>query len=227
MLHAISQLAEDLDAPKRRKRKPSPPKNNPISAILAEAGVSYTHENSEVIGSSKVEAQISKRALESTQDISTADKKAFDEEVEDRLQYKFRPPLDVRKRQFCTAAKILGFKNVLEFALVVESWTQEQRRKALARFYRMRIEGKDRIAEEEEEKEEKEHIDDVDDVDEVESIPESVEDAFETQLRNESPLTQTSVEKEIEDESWKVTGTTIVLSDGGGGGDDDDDDDEL
>jgi SNF2 family DNA or RNA helicase len=222
VLHAISHLAGDLDPPKKRKKKQSSPKNNPVTAILAEAGVSYTHENSEVIGTSKMEAQISKRALESTQDTSTGDKKAFDEEVEDRLQYKFRPPLDVRKRQFCTAAKILGFKDVLEFALVVESWTQEQRRKALERFYRMRIEGKDRIAEEDEE-EEKAHEANSKDAGGVEiaaaDCPKTIENSVEEQICSEIGETQMQVKKEVEEKTWKVAGTTIVLSD--------DDDDEL
>ncbi|RMD40341.1 hypothetical protein DV735_g4775, partial [Chaetothyriales sp. CBS 134920] len=37
-------------------------KHDPIQAILASVGVAYTHENSEVIGSSKVEAHLSKQA---------------------------------------------------------------------------------------------------------------------------------------------------------------------
>lgn len=39
-------------------------KHDPVQAILAGAGVQYTHENSEVIGSSRVEARLSKRAEE-------------------------------------------------------------------------------------------------------------------------------------------------------------------
>ncbi|KAI9846813.1 MAG: hypothetical protein M1838_001136 [Thelocarpon superellum] len=39
-------------------------KTDAIQAILASAGISYTHENSEVIGTSRVEAQLSKRATE-------------------------------------------------------------------------------------------------------------------------------------------------------------------
>ena len=37
-------------------------KADPVSSILAHAGVTYTHENSEVIGSSRVEASLSRRA---------------------------------------------------------------------------------------------------------------------------------------------------------------------
>ena len=138
---------------KRRKRKTAPaPGESAVAAILAEAGVSYTHENSEVIGSSKVEAQISKRAVESTEgDASAAggagagQQKAFDDQGHDDLEYRFHPPLDVRKRQFVTAAKTFGFADPLQFALAVEGLTQKQRRNVLERFYQMRIDGKERI----------------------------------------------------------------------------------
>lgn len=39
-------------------------KTDPVLAILATAGVEYTHENSEVVGSSRVEASLSRRAQE-------------------------------------------------------------------------------------------------------------------------------------------------------------------
>ena len=37
-------------------------------------------------------------------------------------------------------AKTFGFESATEFALVVEGWTQEQRRNCLDKFYRMRRE---------------------------------------------------------------------------------------
>ncbi|KAF4629959.1 hypothetical protein G7Y89_g8187 [Cudoniella acicularis] len=67
---AMSQLAaliadgEDLET---KKAKPKP-KTDAIQAILASAGVEYTHENSEVIGSSRVEAELSRRAEEAGND---------------------------------------------------------------------------------------------------------------------------------------------------------------
>lgn len=116
--------------------------HNPVSAILAEAGISYTHENSEVIGTSKVEAQISKRAIETTKDADMGDVVAFGSQGisgERFLEgYRFNPPIDIMRRQFCTMAKIFGIEDVREFALVVEGWTQKQRREALDKFYKMR-----------------------------------------------------------------------------------------
>jgi hypothetical protein len=44
------------------------------------------------------------------------------------------------KRQFCSMAKRYGFRDAVEFALVVESMTQEQRRRVLYRWYRERRE---------------------------------------------------------------------------------------
>jgi hypothetical protein len=150
IFQAVSQIAgEDIGRPctKKKPKAVIASKNNAISAILAEAGVSYTHENSEVIGTSKTEAQISRRAVESTtlSDFQAGGMKAFEPSGVGELQYKFQPPVDVRIRQFCTAAKMFGFDDIRDFALVVEGWSQEQRRVALERFYRMRIEGKEKI----------------------------------------------------------------------------------
>ncbi|KAI5292728.1 hypothetical protein KEM56_006219, partial [Ascosphaera pollenicola] len=55
-----------------------------------------------------------------------------------RMHYKFNPPEDVKRRQFCSMAREFGFQNATDFALVVESWTQEQRRNCLDTFYRRR-----------------------------------------------------------------------------------------
>lgn len=78
---AISQLAAIIlgdDAPRRNKKKAAGAtdskavkKHDPVQAILASVGVQYTHENSEVIGSSKVEARLSKRAEEATEEGET------------------------------------------------------------------------------------------------------------------------------------------------------------
>ncbi|KAK4229605.1 switch 2 [Podospora fimiseda] len=147
---------EDLfsDSAKRNPHKKNP-QSDAIAAILASAGVEYTHENSEVIGTSKVEAQLSRKAelaaasaLDS-QNIEGnsalfADNSAFpdgeddDDEGKWRAHYKFNPPRSVMMRQFCTMAKEFGFSSATDFALVVESWTQEQRRNCLDGFYRKR-----------------------------------------------------------------------------------------
>ncbi|CAZ86010.1 unnamed protein product [Tuber melanosporum] len=130
--NAISQLAAIAKGEQAIKKRKA---HNPVAAILAEAGISYTHENSEVIGTSKVEAQISKRAVETTNDANTGDLVAFDG---GSTRYKFHPPVHIMKRQFCTMAKMFCFDDVREFALVVEGWTQKQRRDALDKFYKMR-----------------------------------------------------------------------------------------
>ncbi|KAK3392058.1 P-loop containing nucleoside triphosphate hydrolase protein [Sordaria brevicollis] len=153
-----------LEASKSKK-----PKSDAIAAILASAGVEYTHENSEVIGTSKVEQQLSRRAelaanaadsqlfpgvhktlFADSQESSDDNDDDEDEDEEDlngpaapkkkmlRMHYKFNPPEAVRRRQFCSMAKEFGFQNATDFALVVESWTQEQRRNCLDTFYRRR-----------------------------------------------------------------------------------------
>lgn len=146
---AMSQLAALVkgEGDKATKKKASK-KSDPVQAILAGAGVEYTHENSEVIGSSRVEARLSKRAEEAGNDIDLAEQYVFgrsqDEAVtrngEDQIQYRYHPPQDVMKRQFCTMAKTFGFSDATEFALVVEGWTQAQRRDCLEKFYRLRRE---------------------------------------------------------------------------------------
>jgi DNA excision repair protein ERCC-6-like 2 len=79
---AMSQVAEEIakgsnlneDATwKGRKAN----KTDPIAAILAGAGVQYTHENSEVVGSSKIEAGLSRNALEEQNDVGLIDKPVF------------------------------------------------------------------------------------------------------------------------------------------------------
>jgi hypothetical protein len=146
---AMSQLAALIaegESPASKKKLKARPKTDAVQAILASAGVQYTHENSEVVGSSKVEARLSRRAEETGNDASVANEVLFCEsqEVEiinpDVIQYMYHPPKDVIKRQFCTMAKTFGFDNATDFALVVEGWTQEQRRNCLDAFYRKRKE---------------------------------------------------------------------------------------
>lgn len=171
-------------------------KSDPVQAILANAGVEYTHENSEVVGSSKVEASLSRRAQEAGNDLDLGDRKIFansqsqprvkrrrlhlhthtsnnnnnnnnnddnnnninnnnnDDDNDDGIidvdavsssesdngdvEWRYHPPHDVMKRQLCTMAQTFGFADAVEFALVVEGWTQAQRRECLDRFYRGR-----------------------------------------------------------------------------------------
>ena len=162
---AMSQLAalvvesgEESAGTKKSRKISNTKKSDPVQAILAQAGVEYTHENSEVIGSSKVEAHLSRRAEETGNEIGMAERQVFpntlenmppvqqDAEDSDDLehgvprQWRYHPPQDVMKRQFCTMAKTFGFADATEFALVVEGWTQAQRRNCLDKFYRIRRE---------------------------------------------------------------------------------------
>lgn len=125
-----------------------------IQAILSSAGVRYTHDNQEVIGSSKVEEQLSRRA-ELVQDADWGDlegqsalfaeEKATDAFIEGHdgaesgFTPDFKPPEDVKQRQFCSMAKSFGFDSVTEFALLVEQMTQQERRDALDSFYKRRV----------------------------------------------------------------------------------------
>lgn len=149
----MSQLAELLTAENKEDlldSKSKKPKTDAVAAILSSAGVEYTHENSEVIGSSKVEAQLSKRAEMAVADDSQcaegnsalfADTQASAVEnagETKRFRFEYNPPADVMKRQFCSMAKEFGFLSATDFALVAENWTTEQRRNCLDVFYKGR-----------------------------------------------------------------------------------------
>jgi SNF2 family DNA or RNA helicase len=126
-------------------------KHDPVQAILAGAGVEYTHLNNEVIGSSKVEERLSRRAEQANDlqadiqvfqnsGVSNSQGNNFKMRKDDgqTIQFKFNPPQDVRRRQFCSMARRFGFPNATEFAFVVESMTQAQRRACLERWYKER-----------------------------------------------------------------------------------------
>lgn len=142
---AISQLAALLtEGDSIKAKKSSRPKTDAIQAILAAAGVEYTHENSEVIGPSKVEAHLSRRAEETGNDVGLGEERFFADSQPrpepGQIAYEFHPPEEVMMRQFCTMANEFGFANSTEFALVVEGWTQKQRTDCLERFYMKRKE---------------------------------------------------------------------------------------
>ncbi|KAK6607593.1 DNA excision repair protein [Botrytis cinerea] len=132
--------------------------NGAMTAILASAGVEYTHENSEVVGSSKVEERLSRRAEETGGEIGYGEELLFGpisrQAGNGNIRYEFHPPEDVMKRQFCTMAKTFGFSSATEFAFVVEGWTQKQRTDCLERFYLKR---RERLEELDKEKAEKEN----------------------------------------------------------------------
>lgn len=156
---AINMLAaEIIDEPAQRRMlaNAKAKRRDPVQAILQQAGVEYTHENAEVIGTSKIETRISSRAQKADCDADHINELAFagnqegmeglvfaeDDDGVDcgdglgEVRYRFRPPEDVRRRQFCAMAEFFGYGDmVTEFALVVEGWTQAERRDCLERFY--------------------------------------------------------------------------------------------
>ncbi|KAI0100119.1 P-loop containing nucleoside triphosphate hydrolase protein [Nemania sp. FL0031] len=151
----LKQLSNMLIAPDNKRGIIRPPKatskakSDPIQAILAGEGVEYTHENSEVIGSSKVENELSRWAEKAIDpEGGVSDLALFMDSQQDPtaagsykpFHYEFNPPEDVMQRQFCSMAKEFGFSNVTEFALAVEGMTQEQRRNCLDSFYKNRAE---------------------------------------------------------------------------------------
>ncbi|KAM4057828.1 type III restriction enzyme, res subunit [Hirsutella rhossiliensis] len=146
----LNRLATLLTAEDQEKmlesQRVTTPKTDAIQAILTSVGVEYTHDNSEVIGSSKVEEQLSRRAaMASYADADMEGQSALfaDSEDEDNGQAPhrlYRPPEDICLRQFCEMARTLGFASATEFALVVESWPQETRRRCLDTFYKKREE---------------------------------------------------------------------------------------
>ncbi|KAI9704901.1 MAG: hypothetical protein M1836_006681 [Candelina mexicana] len=149
--NAMRKLAAIVESEQDKAPKKHLAKTDAVQAILAGAGVEYTHENSEVIGSSKVEARLSKRAEEAGNDLEMGDDYVFArsqgategglrESDSGGIVYKYHPPADVMKRQFCTMAKTFGFSDATEFALIVEGWTQEKRRNCLDKFYQIRKE---------------------------------------------------------------------------------------
>ncbi|ORY68789.1 P-loop containing nucleoside triphosphate hydrolase protein [Pseudomassariella vexata] len=177
-------------------------KTDPIHGILASVGVEYTHENSEVVGSSKVEEQLSRRAqLEGSQDLNPTGRALFFDSQEnadgmgdrDSLIYRYNPPEYVMQRQFCTMAKTFNFPNATEFALVVEGLTQEQRRNMLDMFYKKRVERLKELGEVKSEGEEKLRVDMTDEL------------KGETKIKDEDEKqhmmpTENVVENEIKDE---------------------------
>ncbi|KAF2095419.1 hypothetical protein NA57DRAFT_44686 [Rhizodiscina lignyota] len=156
MVKLTAIITGEDDNQKSKKRAKAKSKTDAVQAILAGAGVSYTHENSEVIGTSKIESKLSRAAVERTGDVETIGEKIFSDSQQApfyapappsdgpdglrNVSWKYNPPEDVKRRQFCSMAKHFGFENVTEFALVVEGWTQAQRRDCLEKFHRARKE---------------------------------------------------------------------------------------
>lgn len=143
----ISQLAALLTSENQQQmlesRKANVPKSDAILAILTSAGVEYTHDNAEVIGSSKVEEELSKRAemrlyTEGDAEGSSALFASEDTYRNDDMHTIYQPSSEICLRQFSEMAREFGFINATEFALIVESWSQEARTNCLDTFYKRR-----------------------------------------------------------------------------------------
>ncbi|KAL1840477.1 hypothetical protein VTJ49DRAFT_429 [Mycothermus thermophilus] len=258
----MSQLAklltaEDQEALINASKKASRPrKSDVIAGILASAGVEYTHENSEVIGTSRVEEQLSRRAelvaaagdgIDGDDDgmldpegnsVLFADSQTNSVDIHAggtsssgsgggsgkpvRMHYKFNPPVEVMRRQFCSMAREFGFPSATDFALVVESWTQEQRRNCLDHFYRVRerkvleeLERENaRLKKEEEEKQAKVEVT------MKEGVPAKVKEERVEDGEVDSPIVQVKMEKLEQTKPQAQRPVSIFLSD-------DDEDDEL
>lgn len=156
---AICGDADNKDSLQNLTAEVTPKRHDPIQAILAGAGVEYTHLNNEVIGSSKVEERLSRRAELADSQIDdvqvfldSQDQAGLSPGITNSsggskfkkngkpIYFKYHPPADVMKRQFCSMARRYGFPNATEFALVVEGMTQAQRRACLERWYKERRE---------------------------------------------------------------------------------------
>jgi SNF2 family DNA or RNA helicase len=249
----MSQLATLLTAENQQRmldsKKANKPKSDAIQAILTSAGVEYTHDNSEVIGTSKIEEQLSRRAaMVSYSSGDIAGQSALfaegDDGRGDGLHAMYNPPEEVMLRHFCEMAKEFGFANATDFALVVESWTQEARRNCLDTFYKRReakliregiikeedvkdaakVEATNTEAKTEAKNEVKDEKMEVKPAIKDEAI--KMDDTKETVLKTENTKTETTdtkmegekkVKTEVEGSSMR---TSIFLSD-------DDDDDEL
>ncbi|KAG5941324.1 hypothetical protein E4U53_007430 [Claviceps sorghi] len=150
----MSQLAMLLTAENQQEQlvaseRTGAPKSDAIQAILTSVGVEYTHDNSEVIGTSRIEEQLSRQAAnrlfedgdaegQSALFADSQDERDDDDGNGTMLHRTYRPPQDVCLRQFCSMAREFGFVNATEFALVVESWSREARHNCLETFYRRR-----------------------------------------------------------------------------------------
>ncbi|CAF3516763.1 hypothetical protein SNK03_003595 [Fusarium graminearum] len=241
----MSQLASLLTSENQQRmldsKKAKKPKSDAIQAILTSAGVEYTHDNSEVIGSSKIEEQLSRRAAMASYSTQEGQSALFADPGDERGEGLFgiyNPPEEAKLRQFCEMAKEFGFANATEFALVVESWTQEARRNCLDLFYKKREakliqEGiikeedvKDVAKDETHDPDAKEEV--KDDKMEISSAlkDEDIKDNKENVLKRENIKTEMISTKVEEEKKVKTEGagssirTSIFLSD-------DDDDDEL
>ena len=126
---------------------------DPISAILSEVGVEYTHMNTELIGPSHVEQRISEMASAVANDAKKGDLSAYlssygvggnQYKIGYRIvdaQLTFRNvPANVRTRQFRMMSKVFGYSSVEAFGLNVEKMNSEERTKLLGVFYRQRRE---------------------------------------------------------------------------------------
>jgi DNA excision repair protein ERCC-6-like 2 len=159
---AISQLAALVMGEEKKSQKlPKNTKIDAIKGILSGAGVEYTHDNAEVVGSSKIEERLSRRAEEAGDDVVTANERVFisqhdqPQALENHAKlhltlteassssyptYIYDPPISVGNRHFCEMARHFGIDDTTEFALMIEGLGPSERTNLLDEFYRSRRE---------------------------------------------------------------------------------------
>lgn len=120
-----------------RTRNQAESQADPVQAILSQAGISYTHDNKETLGSSRVESELSAQAQAKGMDSKRSLQKAFNDDSHIQNDYKWHPVEIIRKRQFETMAREHG-EETEAFAVRVENWAAEERRNFLDDFYNHR-----------------------------------------------------------------------------------------
>ncbi len=134
--HGISGVIELVEVEQKSTSVPQRVgQPDTIAAILAGAGVQYTHQNTEVIGSSKTEARISELAAKAVQsDRTLAARPAFNI---NRVEFQVgHVPIEIRKRQFVSMARFYGYPTPLDFAIAVENMSLTKRVETLNAFYK-------------------------------------------------------------------------------------------
>ncbi|KAK9455851.1 P-loop containing nucleoside triphosphate hydrolase protein [Dipodascopsis uninucleata] len=104
---------------------------DPISAILSEFGVTYAHDNADIIEPTEAEFKLSKDAI----DKKRKNPSKVPLKNTPISKYKYNPPKDVQRRHFNSIARTLGYDSPIDFAFAVERTSKSQRIKLLDDFY--------------------------------------------------------------------------------------------
>ena len=152
-IRQFAKISSQMDSGEEVEKTGQQQHVDPISAILSEVGVEYTHMNTELIGPSHVEERIAEMASAAANDAKKGDLRAYLSSYgvggnQYKIGYRVldaqltvrNVPAGVRSRQFRTMAKVFGYPSVEAFGLNVEKMNSEERTKLLGVFYRHRRE---------------------------------------------------------------------------------------